>query len=78
MALESTVVNVCNSNQKILRLGSITHEQIKKIIPNIIIDNKNSENLSPGRLNKHYSPNKPIRINIHSVIKGEVFIKFWI
>jgi len=37
--LESTIINACNGNPKILRLGSITLEVIEKIIPNIILEN---------------------------------------
>ena len=48
--LESTVINASNNNPKILRLGSITIEKIKKIVPNIILENHNNfSNLSPGQ-----------------------------
>ena len=52
--LESTVLNVSSNHPKILRYGSITVEQLKKIIPNInFLKNKNSNHfLSPGQQNK--------------------------
>jgi len=75
--LESTVINVSNRNPKILRLGSITLEDIKKIIPNIVLENyKTLSTLSPGQQIKHYSPNLPIRINVKSVLKGEGLLNF--
>ena len=74
--LESTVVNVCKNNLKILRLGSITYEQIKRFIPNIIIDNHKFSNLSPGQQRKHYSPDLPLRINVRNVLKGESLLNF--
>ena len=75
--LESTVINACNNNPKILRLGSITLEQIKKIVPNIILENHNNfPNLSPGQQIVHYSPNLPLRINVNSVLKGEALLNF--
>jgi len=75
--LESTVINACKNNPKILRLGSITLEQIKKIVPNIILENHNNfSNLSPGQQIIHYSPNLPIRINVNSVLKGEALLNF--
>ena len=75
--LESTVINASNNNPKILRLGSITLEEIKKIIPSIILENQNNfSSLSPGQQIKHYSPNLPIRINVNSVLKGESLLNF--
>ena len=74
--LESTVINVTKDKAQILRLGSITYEKIKEIIPNTIISNTELNNLSPGLSKKHYSPNKPIRINIKKVLDGEALLNF--
>ena len=75
--LESTVINASNNNPKILRLGSITLEEIKKIIPSIILENQNNfSSLSPGQQIKHYSPSLPIRINVNSVLTGEALLNF--
>ena len=77
LGLESTVVNVSSSLPTILRYGSITVEQLKKIIPNInLLKKKNSILLSPGQQNKHYSPNIPIRINVDKVLEGEVLLNY--
>ena len=77
LGLESTVLNVSSDHPKILRYGSITVEQLKKIIPNTnFLKNKNSNHLSPGQQNKHYSPNIPIRINVDKVLEGEVLLNF--
>ena len=65
LGLESTVVDLTTKNPKILRYGSITKEQLKKIIPNIAYTkSKKSTRKSPGMSSKHYSPNTPIRINV--------------
>ena len=74
--LESTVINITQDKAQILRLGSITYEKIKKIIPNTIINNTELNYLSPGLRKKHYSPNKPIRINIKKVLDGEALLNF--
>ena len=74
--LESTVINITKDKAQILRLGSITYEKIKEIIPNTIINNTGLINLSPGLRKKHYSPNKPIRINIREVLDGEALLNF--
>tara|TARA_B100000029_G_scaffold287768_1_gene281574 strand:- start:343 stop:1263 length:921 start_codon:yes stop_codon:yes gene_type:complete len=73
--LESTVIDIKNNKIKILRLGSITFEQIKKLIPNVVIGNNYSK-LSPGQKQKHYSPNLPLRINVNTVLKGEALLNF--
>ena len=52
-------------------------EQIKKIVPNIILENHNKfPNMSPGQQIIHYSPNLPIRINVNSVLKDEALLNF--
>ena len=75
--LESTVIFITNKNTKILRLGSITTEQIKEVVPKIIVENiKSSLILSPGQQKKHYSPNLPLRMNAHEIFKGEALLNF--
>lgn len=74
--LESTVVDVSNEIPMILRLGAITYEEIKKIIPKVTIKNKINNFLSPGQQDKHYSPNKPIRINVEKVFEDEALLNF--
>ena len=75
--LESTVLKVIDDRAEILRLGSITYEEIRKVIAKIVINNNNSK-ISPGQQKKHYSPNKPIRINVKKVLKGESLLNFGI
>ena len=63
VGVESTVVSfVCNP-PRLLRPGGITAEQLKKIIPDIVIDNavlsepqKDAKVESPGMKYKHYAP----------------------
>ena len=48
--LESTVLDVSSKHPKILRYGTITLEQLKKIIPKVyFLKNNNSNFLSPGQ-----------------------------
>ena len=74
--LESTVVKISNDTFQILRLGSITFKEIKKIIPYHEIQDINSYNLSPGQQKVHYKTNTPLRINVNSVSDGESLLKF--
>ena len=62
LGLVSTVLLTTNEGCKILRLGSLTVEEIKKKFTEYEIETIES-NLSPGNQLKHYSPNKSIRIN---------------
>lgn len=60
--IESTVVYIENNDCSILRPGVITLEDIKEIIPQAKYSdkNKNDHLPSPGLLNSHYSPKKPL------------------
>jgi len=76
LGLESTVIRIKNDKIEILRLGSLTEEQIHLKFPNIEIKVIVKSNLSPGNQLKHYSPNKPIRINVKNVENDEVLLNF--
>lgn len=61
--VESTVISMITSPPRILRPGTVTPEQIKSVLPDVIIDpavtkglNKNDVALSPGMKYKHYAP----------------------
>ncbi len=75
LGLESTVLKINKNIIEILRLGSLSEEMINKKINNEIIINQKS-NLSPGNLLKHYSPKKPLRMNIKSVNDNEGLLNF--
>ena len=76
LGLESTVIQVKNKTINILRLGSITEEEIKKKFKKIKIKKIPYTKLSPGNQKKHYSPNLPIRINVKKVKNYEVLLNF--
>ena len=75
LGLESTVIKTTDTGCKILRLGSLTIEEIKNNFSNYEIKVENSI-LSPGNQLRHYSPNKPIRINVDVVKKNEVLLNY--
>lgn len=57
IGLESTVLDVTTTPLKILRLGGITFESLKRVVPGIIIATENTKvKRAPGMLSKHYSP----------------------
>ncbi len=63
VGVESTVITLCTNPPKLLRPGAVTAEQIREILPDLIIDNAVLKQLgaeekaaSPGMKYKHYSP----------------------
>ncbi|MDR2839876.1 MAG: threonylcarbamoyl-AMP synthase [Paludibacter sp.] len=60
--IESTVVLVQQNKCIILRPGIITAADIKEKLPDVDVEtaSKNTEISSPGLLNSHYSPTKPL------------------
>lgn len=62
VGIESTVVSVDEGICTILRPGVITADDLRKAIPGmeVIIPGKNVKLTSPGLLNSHYSPMKPL------------------
>lgn len=63
VGLESTVVSLVTNPPRLLRPGGITAEQLKQLIPNLVIDNavlnklgEDEKAASPGMKYKHYSP----------------------
>ena len=63
VGVESTVVSLVGENPRLLRPGAVTPEQLRKVLPNLIIDDAVLEKLkddetaaSPGMKYKHYAP----------------------
>lgn len=77
--LESTVIDCTGKHPVILRPGSITLEQIKKLDKNALIQKKAGMIKSPGQKYKHYSPKADVRIinvkrEMSNVKRNEAFI----
>ena len=63
VGVESTVVSLVGDVPRLLRPGAVTPEQLRRVLPNLIIDNAVLEQLksdqtaaSPGMKYKHYAP----------------------
>jgi len=92
VGIESTVVDVSESMPVILRPGSITREEIEKIIPPSTLPPqaggvqqksppftggiKGGNLKSPGMLERHYAPSKPLRLNATAIEPGEALLAF--
>jgi L-threonylcarbamoyladenylate synthase len=64
VGIESTIIAVEGNTCKILRPGVITIADIEKAMPGkfIFSSEKSDGHISPGMLNSHYSPAKPLHI----------------
>ena len=80
IGLESTVLDLTNKPYKILRKGIYDKDIISRNSNVKIFDNNKRFNVekpkSPGLLQKHYSPNTPLRLNVKKPMKNEVFLSF--
>ncbi len=82
IGLESTILKCGGGKIDILREGSVTRENIKKVIsfdfPKIEISLQYSgkEIISPGQLLTHYSPKSNLRLNVLEPSKEEVYLAF--
>ncbi len=63
VGVESTVVSFCTEKPRLLRPGAVTAEDLRKIIPDLVVDKavlasleKNETAHSPGMKYKHYAP----------------------
>lgn len=73
VGVESTVVSFAVTPPRLLRPGGITAEQLKKIIPDLVIDSavisepeKGAKVASPGMKYKHYSPEADVVMAVGS------------
>ena len=62
VGVESTVVSLVGEHPRLLRPGAVTVEQLKKVLPDLVIDEavtgefKSGKASSPGMKYKHYAP----------------------
>ena len=76
IGLESTIIDLTN-RPTILREGSITSNQISKILKKKIFKIKKIKNIkSPGQLKLHYSPGIPVFMNSEHPKKNGAFVTF--
>ncbi len=74
VGIESTVVDLTGGAPVILRPGSITKEQLGKIVP--LSESVSSQIKAPGMLRSHYAPSKSVRLNATDVREGEGLLVF--
>ena len=73
IGLESTIIDL-TSKPKIIRLGGLNLEYLKKILNVRLNYNSDTKRDYPGQRRLHYSPGIPIRLNIKDPKKKSAYI----
>jgi L-threonylcarbamoyladenylate synthase len=76
VGIESTVIDATGKTPVILRPGSITFEELSRLIKSITIAEPDSKVIAPGMIRSHYAPNHPMRLNATTVEAGEALLAF--
>lgn len=71
IGIESTVVDASADAPVILRPGNITPEELR-----IPLAQKGGKIKSPGMMERHYAPSKPLRLNAMEIMPGEALLAF--
>ncbi len=73
IGLESTIIDL-TSKPKIIRLGGLNLEYLKKILNAKLNYNSDTKRDYPGQRKLHYSPGIPIKLNIKDPKKNSAYI----
>jgi L-threonylcarbamoyladenylate synthase len=80
IGLESTVLDLTTGQPTLLRPGGATREAIESVIGPIAISDAmpagDVARKSPGQLESHYAPSRPVRLNAVSVAADEGLLAF--
>lgn len=78
VGVESTVLDISDGQPLLLRPGGITAEAVESVL-----NQKTSQQLSPqqvlrspGMLESHYAPSRPVRLNAVQALPGEALLAF--
>jgi L-threonylcarbamoyladenylate synthase len=80
VGLESTVLDLTTAMPTLLRPGGATREAIEAVIGPVALSDAipsgNAARKSPGQLDSHYAPARPVRLNATSVAGDEALLAF--
>lgn len=76
VGIESTVIDLSEPTPALLRPGGVTREQLEAVL-GLLTDTGNSGALrSPGMLERHYAPVRPLRLAATTVTPDEALLAF--
>jgi L-threonylcarbamoyladenylate synthase len=77
VGVESTVLDLCFAQPKLLRAGGVTIEAIENLIGPVESCSGAAKSIrSPGMLASHYAPGLPLRMHATELGKGEALLAF--
>ncbi|MEX2450811.1 MAG: L-threonylcarbamoyladenylate synthase [Rhodospirillales bacterium] len=78
VGIESTVLDLSTPTPAVLRPGKISTERIETVIGTVHVAAPSSLEApkSPGRLERHYAPERPLRMNADRARPGEALLGF--
>ena len=76
MGLESTVIDLTTNKSVLMRPGIISQERLQATIGAIDIATSCSPVISPGMMDRHYAPSKPLRLNALTAEDNEILLGF--
>ena len=79
IGLESTVVGLHRNRAELLRPGGVPRAAIERLIGPLAVSppgDTTRPQRSPGRLDRHYAPSRPVRLNAAEVAADEALLAF--
>ncbi|HET8726593.1 MAG TPA: L-threonylcarbamoyladenylate synthase [Alphaproteobacteria bacterium] len=77
VGLESTILDLTESQPMLLRPGGVTRETIEGLIGPVVLPNGDpSQPKAPGQLASHYAPHAKVRLNAATVGPNEALLTF--
>jgi len=76
VGIESTVVDLSQKQATLLRPGGVPREQLESVLGRLADTADVGAPRSPGMLERHYAPARPMRLNVSSVASDEVLLAF--
>jgi L-threonylcarbamoyladenylate synthase len=76
VGIESTVLDLSGKDPVLLRPGAVTRKQLAAILGPVADASEHDAKRSPGMLERHYAPSRPLRLDAKAVMPDEALIAF--
>lgn len=76
VGIESTVVDLSQSQAALLRPGGVPREQLESVLGRLTDPMDADAPRAPGMLDRHYAPERPLRLNTTAVASNEALLAF--
>ena len=62
IGIESTVVDLASAPPRLLRPGSVTVDELRRMLPDLVVPTIAGQEASPGTASAHYAPRRPAEL----------------